>query len=298
MDKFRLDFVGIGAEKSATDWIASCLREHPEVCFSNPKEIHFFEEHDPHLLRIKNLRYARGLSWYKKHFSHCRGGLKGEFSPTYMYSKKTAKRIKKHFPKVKIIASLRNPVERILSQYLFDKRVGVIRDISFEQAIKQSDNYFEKGLYYKYLQNYYSFFPTNRILVILVDDIIKNPKKVTKSCYKFLGLKDINFAPQCLYKKINIAFQAGFPTLNYILLHAEYYLKKKEYRFLLRILEEVGIRRLAVRFDYYVNRKPLREYPKLNKNTAKRLRLNYLPDIIKLEKLLGRDLSFWKESKL
>lgn len=297
VNKFRLDFVGIGGQKSATDWVSECLGEHPEIYFSRPREIHFFSDYDPHLLSVENFRYNRGLSWYKKHFSHYERGLKGEFTPTYMYSKKTAERIKKHFPEVKIIVSLRDPVERAFSQYIFDKRIGLIKNISFEEAVRKHDSYLEKGLYYKYLSYYYKLFARKQILVFLVDDIKTDPKKVIKACYEFLGLRDTDFTPGCLHKKSNAAKQTIFPAFNYFLLHTEFFLKNKGYKFLLNTLEDLGIRKLAVWLNYRLNQKPLKEYPKLRKETARRLRLAYVPDIIKLEKLLERDLSFWKNEK-
>ena len=42
---FKVDFIGIGAERSGTTWIAQCLAEHPEICFSKEKEIYFSINH-------------------------------------------------------------------------------------------------------------------------------------------------------------------------------------------------------------------------------------------------------------
>ncbi len=39
---FKIDFIGIGATKSGTTWIAQCLKEHPQICGSSIKEINFF----------------------------------------------------------------------------------------------------------------------------------------------------------------------------------------------------------------------------------------------------------------
>lgn len=292
-DDFTLDFVGIGAERAATSWIATVLREHPEVCFSKPKETHFFDDKDPHLFAVKSFRYEWGMDWYKKHFAHCKNAVMGEFSPSYLYRKVSARRIQKHFPNVKIIVSLRDPVERAFSQYLHDQQIGLIKNISFEKALKQYENYFEKGLHYKHLAFYYSLFPAGNILVLLVDDIKKNPKCEIAKLYKFLGLKGVDFVPESLNKKLNVASKGVFPALNNFLLHTEYFLRRKKCKFILKVLEDSGLRNIAWS-SFFVNKKPIRKYPKLNKKTEMRLRSAYSSDILKLEKLLKRNLSFWK----
>ncbi len=43
-NNFKVDFIGIGAQKAATSWIAKCLIEHPEICLAASKETHFFSD--------------------------------------------------------------------------------------------------------------------------------------------------------------------------------------------------------------------------------------------------------------
>ena len=295
MSEFKIDFLGIGAEKAASYWIAHCLKEHPEVCFARNKEVFFFNEYDPHLLKVKNLKYQRGISWYARQFPNCdKSQLKGEYSPTYLYGKEAAERIKKHFPDVKIIVCLRDPVKRAFSQYLHDRSIGLIKDISFEEALKRQISYFEKGLYFKHLKNYFSLFPKKNILVILIEDIKKDRKAVLKKIYKHVGAKNTNFQPKSLKTKPNVASQARFYYLNYFLLHVEYVIKRNNLTWILRFLEKTGLRKLAFHVSYFINRKPLDKYPKMKRKTEESLRNRYLSDINKLEKLINRNLNSWK----
>ena len=115
----NVDFIGIGAERSGTTWVSNCLNDHPEICFSKQKEIFFFNKLDRHFLKLENLRYKRGINWYKGFFNHCApGAIKGEFTPTYLFCPYAPRRIKSYFPNVKIVVCLRDPVERAFSQYL------------------------------------------------------------------------------------------------------------------------------------------------------------------------------------
>ena len=56
-EQIKPNFIGIGAMKCATTWISECLRYHPEIYMSSPKEIHFFSAY-----------YDKGLDWYLNHF--------------------------------------------------------------------------------------------------------------------------------------------------------------------------------------------------------------------------------------
>lgn len=70
----RPTFIGIGAMKCATTWVSECLRYHPEVFMSSPKEIHYF-----------SYNYNKNLDWYLEHFKKAKGyKVRGEFSVSYL----------------------------------------------------------------------------------------------------------------------------------------------------------------------------------------------------------------------
>ena len=292
---FKVDFIGIGADRSGTTWLANCLTEHPEICFSREKELYFFNDLVRHFLKITNPRYLRGMKWYKSFFDHCSAtSIKGEFTPTYMYCRVAAERINLNFPDVKLIAILRNPVERAFSQYLHNVRGGVIREMSFEQALNEVDSYVEKGLYFKHLSKFYSIFPKENIKIVVMDDIKSDPVKVIKSVYEFLNLKNTEFLPASVNKKVNIAMAAKWQWLNYAMTNVELFLKKHNGGdIILSYLERSGIRKLAFDIAHFINVRDLDEYPKLSKGTTKKLRKFFRPDIIKLEKLVKKDLRSW-----
>lgn len=294
-NKFSLDFIGIGAEKAGTTWIADCLREHPEIYINQQKEIFFFNEFDPHFLKVRNFKYDRGISWYKRQFKNCTNGkLKGEISPTYLYCPKAAKRIKKHFSNVKIIVSVRNPVDRAYSQYLHDVRLGVIKNIKFEKALEKYDNYFEKGYYLKHIKRYLELFPKKNIFIIISEEMKNNPAKTIKKLYTFLKVKDPNYLPRSLYKRSNVAAKPGFSSLNYLMMHTEYFLRENNLDLIIRIFEITQLRKLALTVRD-LNKSAFGKYPKMNTKTRKVLIRKFEPEISKLEKLLGRRLSIWKK---
>lgn len=294
--KFSIDFMGIGAEKSATTWIADCLRDHPEIFVPKEKEIYFFNDLDPHLLSVENPKFKKGIGWYRKFFDDADvKQKKGEFSPTYLYSKRTARRIKKFFPDIKIIVSLRNPVERAFSQYLHDKRLGLIhKSVSFEDAFRENSSLEEKSLYYKYLKYYYKFFPKKNILVILYDDIKIKPLKTIRGIYKFLGVRDINFRPESLSTRPLAASSARVGVLNRFLVKGEYFLKRNRLYFLSDFLEKSRIREIAHDFSFKINSKRIEKYPLIEGKLKGKMKRFFGTDIEKLENLINRDLSSWR----
>lgn len=292
MSNLKINFIGIGAEKAGTTWVADCLREHPEIFIPQKKEIFFFNEYDPHFLNVKNFRYERGIDWYTNQFKD-NNLIRGEFSPTYLYCQMAAKRIHRHFPGIKLIIILRDPVRRAYSQYIHDVRLGVIKNISFPMALRKYPNYVEKGLYYKHLRSYLDKFPKENMLILFNEDIAKKPTQEIKKIYRFVEVKDIGFIPDSLKERKNTASQARFSIINYTMLQTEYFLRRKNLSTLLSIFDDVGIRKFALNLRE-INSKPISKYMKIDAESKMLLKKTFVSDIEKLEKLLKKDLTQWK----
>lgn len=263
---FKIDFIGIGAQKCATTWIAQCLSEHPEICLSQPKEINFFNKKDSFYLKNREWNYPKGISWYISHFSHCpQNKIKGEFSTNYLYDENSAALIKENFPQVKIIACLRNPLFRALSQYHHTRERKKIES-SFEKAIQEEPEFIERGFYYKQLKRYFKLFPQKNILILIYEEIEKNPIKFIQNVYQFLGAES-SFVPPSLNKRPRVG---GYHNLSFRILF--------RLPFLLKLIRKLGI-------------SPL---PKIHSETKKHLQKTFEDDIKNLEKLLNKDLSIWR----
>ena len=111
------NFLIIGAQKSATTWLADCLIEHPDVFMARPKEIHFF-----------NHKFDKGIAWYKAYFQDWAGqSAVGEATPGYLNHPEAPGRIKATLgDELKLIASLRHPIDRAYSAFWHYTRRGRI----------------------------------------------------------------------------------------------------------------------------------------------------------------------------
>ena len=122
MKNTKIDFIGIGAPKCGSTWVSKCLEEHPEILFSaskTRKELRFFNHAnflpDVYESYIHIDKYEeKGLKWYYEQFPNNESGIiKGEFSTLYLFDEQAPNRIMKHFPDVKILVTLRQPVDMI-----------------------------------------------------------------------------------------------------------------------------------------------------------------------------------------
>jgi hypothetical protein len=206
-------FIVIGAHRGGTTSLYLYLQQHPLIIPSNTKEVHFFD-----------VNFTKGLGWYKTHFpslvrkyyiKQTRGEdiVTGEASPYYMFHPLAPKRILNEIPQVKLIAILRNPVDRAYSHYQHSIKRKT-ETLSFEEAIEKEEertrgevdkmlknenynsfphrahSYLARGIYIDQLKVWSSFFPKEQLLVIKSEDLYTNPSPTFKQVLKFLDLPE------------------------------------------------------------------------------------------------------------
>lgn len=286
-----IDFIGIGNPRSGSSWISECLAQHPDISFSSEnsrKEIGFFGR--PH---NGILKYPKGMDWYMDQFPRYQEGkIRGEFSPNYLTDDNSCLRIKNHFPNVKLLVALRNPVDFLYSLYQWEKNSvnGANLPDRFEDGLKSSflpPHFVERGMYYKHLRNYFQNFPKENIFIILFDDIKNNPERLLRELYSFLEVKD-DFFPTVAKQKINTSQMTRFKWLQ-IAAHkilessktisADLFFRIKKLKWLRRLYKTLNTRKAS--------------YPPISPETRLEFIKTFEDDIHELENLLGRDLSLW-----
>ncbi|QVL50297.1 MAG: sulfotransferase [Thiocapsa sp.] len=198
------NFLIIGATKSGTTSLYYYLKEHPEIFMPDDlKEARFFcYEGTPRTLKVS----IRTLEQYKALFAGVTTEKAiGEASPHYLDFPDAAGRIKELIPDVRLIGSIRNPVDRAYSMYLMNLRSsGRNRGLTFLQALERDPwlqaNYFEK------FNRFLSLFPEEQLKVILFDDISSAPRATVTSLFHFLGV-DSKFCGS----DVEIHNQGGLP---------------------------------------------------------------------------------------
>src|SRR5215212_6336788 len=114
------DFVLIGTQKGGISFFYRLLSNHPLVRPAATKELHFFD---------RNKVFDRGEDWYRRCFPESArvGGQRtvtGESSPSYLFSAQVPARMAEVIPDAKLVALLRNPIDRAYSHYQMQVRRG------------------------------------------------------------------------------------------------------------------------------------------------------------------------------
>ncbi len=268
-----VDFIGVGAQKSGTSWVYACLYEHPEIC-APVKEIHFFSRP----------RFEKGKDWYENHFRNCdQTKKKGEFSTSYLYSEVTALRIQEMYPDAKLIAILRNPGDRALSQYRNAIKAGEIKeDISFELYRAQEKSVINQGKYFEQLVRYIELFPPEQLLVLVYEDIKKDPKAFMQNIYRFLEIDD-TFEASALYKEVNIGRTPKSVCIGRIMHHIAEGLRSIGMDKFVHTIRKMGL----PDFIHSLNTKKSNPIAVVDKSV---LAQYFIEDTTKLSELLKRDL--------
>lgn len=267
---------------------------------STPKELRYFSYTGPYPEDLDEKYIHRGettLEDYKAHFQDVKDEkVIGEASPMYLYTPGTAERIREVIPDVKLLAILRNPVDRAFSAY-----VHAIRDWnepapSFRAALEKEQeridagwgilwHYTNAGFYYEQLNRYYQVFDRHQIKVVLYDDLLKDARALMRTIFEYLEI-DPSFTPDTTARP-NVS---GFPK------------NPGFHQFMYRLfMQDNPIKRIshvifpkAFRQKVMVNMRQINlEKRSMPEDIRGELGDLFHEDIRKLEKLIGRDLSNW-----
>lgn len=194
------NFIIVGAQKSATRWLRDVLNEHPDIYMAS-RELEFF-----------NHNFDKGIYWYKQQFKDA-GNVKaiGEATPSYtmlVYSpEEAAGRMKETIPDAKIIALLRDPVDRLSSAYIHHIRMGRIDpELNIMDKLKKIDpspknerlGLISGGWYAQSLEPYFKKFG-DRVQVVLHEDIKNDSKQLYDKVLKHLDI-NIGYYPKDLVR--------------------------------------------------------------------------------------------------
>jgi hypothetical protein len=208
------DFVIIGAQKGGTTSLYRLLAQHPYVRPAVEKELHYF-----------SLFFDRGVEWYRSCFPALRqenvqSTITGEASPYYLFHPHAPRRMAEAVPRARLIALLRNPVDRAYSHYNHEvttvsRLFGAgVEPLTFAEALQleelrlrgegdkmlederyvsfnhQHFSYLSRGIYVDQLIHFSKFFNGEQILVLKSEDFFERTPETLKLVLDFLGLPE------------------------------------------------------------------------------------------------------------
>ena len=283
-------FVGVGGMKCASTWVTECLRQHPEVLHSNPKETAYFNTHT-------------GLTGYQRFFDQATSspGVEaapgssykavGEFTPTYLPNAAIAsRRIHATLGPVQILAILRDPVKRYLSHYkwVLGRREDMDRarfanlDLAaFASANEAEPRMLEFGHYRDDLQVYLDRFGPDNVHLMLFEDVATDAQALLRGLYEFLGV-DPSFVPAAIDEKVREGYVPRSAALEWAKVKA-YFLVKNNAPWAIEPLKQMQLEKLLRRVNT-AKQQPLVVAPEV----TQALRDHYAEEIERMRVLLGR----------
>lgn len=293
----RPNFLILGAARSGTHTLYHSLRRHPDVLMSTPKEPFFFHS-----------EYERGLGYYwKTYFPGWRGqSAAGEACVGNLFVPYVPSRVRESLPEAKLVAILRNPVDRAFSHWWMKRSRG-LESLPFEAALEENlarlesgetfegpdgerlwrsgfdlakghtryPVYLDFGYYALQLRRYLRLFPGSRLRVLIFDDLKRDPRGLLRELCEFLEI-DPAQAPQ----EVRTEFPA-FSTIERAV-HA--------------VARRAGLDRVIPLRIRAPLRKPLSRLggrPRMSDEIRRWLVEHYRVHNHELEVLIGRDLTAW-----
>lgn len=291
------NFFIIGAPKSGTTALSEYLRAHPQVFFSEPKEVQYFAEDFKGRFITTEKDY---LKLFRESNPHKHLAI-GEGSAIYLFSDVAVPKILEFQPDAKFIVMLRNPVNLVQSFHLemldggLENIVSFVADWNLENQRRLGKHISkfcldEKYLFYSdwgrlgtQLQRALSVIPKERLKIILFDDFVQDTAAVYRDTLMFLGLPDDG--------------RMNFPKVN----------EKRytRYVFLSCLVGVVFLWWMPVRIKLGLHGWGLSELIKKINSSRPNLKTSdtevramlhgfYADEIALLEELIKRDLSSWK----
>ncbi|WP_309381823.1 sulfotransferase family protein [Cerasicoccus frondis] len=294
------DFVIIGAQKSASTFVQSCLAEHPDIYMPNG-EIPFFETPD----------YESGdISMVEALFNGRNESCLGIKRPNYLARTEVPTRLMRHLPEAKLIVVLRNPVERALSAYFhlinygfippLDAEVGLPKcfdDCDYLTRFPRASEILEFGFYGKCMQRYLYYLDRGRLLCFLHEDILSDPYAAIRKAYSFLEVDDA-YTPVSLSSRpqkvvYNISRLKLLSLRNRFMY--EYFDGNSRLRVKRMSPSDYLIAGGITLFDRHIaSRLFSNAKPNISTGLKRKMYGYYESDIDQLEKLISRDLASWR----
>lgn len=290
-------FAIIGAQKTGSTYVHGLLQAHPEV-YLPTDEVRFFEDPDYDENRLDTLQdLFRGRP----------ERLFGIKRPDYLARREVPQRLRYHLPDIKLVAILRNPVERLVSAYYYYVKLGFLPALHINEGLRRildgddlgssrTPELIEYGLYASHLERYLAIFARDQLLILTQEDVNRAPLATGNRLAHFLGIRPFRELPHVRRDNSGVY---SIPRLRWL---------RKRNRFLYtyeacgKLTEKRDLMNLAgtaavTAVDRYLLSPLLgNSKPALDDSLRSRLNAIYRPELSRVEALLERSLPDWLDN--
>jgi hypothetical protein len=278
-------FLGIGAQKCGTSWLHQQLAAHPQIYVPwQRKEVHFFDDY-----------YDRGQEWYSKFFPDDAEAdafvAIGEITPRYIFESSIPSRIHELIPHCQFIVLLRNPTNRLFSQYVMSVAHGDTR-LGLRDFVDSNPSAFARGLYAEQLERYLRLFSFERFKILIFEEVFANPdttRSALASVAQFLHADPSGFDSS----QYNRPVSEGHGPPRYLrafqtAVRFRRWLRDRDMEWVVRAARRLGIKKQL--FGQF------RSAPTLDPADRVEIDRRYRASIARLEEIIGRRLDCWNDA--
>ncbi|MDP3767389.1 MAG: sulfotransferase domain-containing protein [Dehalococcoidia bacterium] len=190
-----VSFLIAGFQKCGTTALFDYLSDYGDIALPSEKELHFFDD------EAQDWDHP-DYDGYHTRFPEVAGRPAGEATPICVYWPRSLERIRTYNPAMKLILTLRDPVERAWSQWRMETVRGVeIKPFGWcvregRQRLFQSEpwghhrefSYVERGFYGEQMERVFGLFPREQVLVLTSDALRADRGATLARMRAFLGL--------------------------------------------------------------------------------------------------------------
>jgi len=291
------NFIIVGAAKSGTTSLYHCLRQHPEIFLPDVKEPHFFTaDRELGFPTVTDEEEYRGL------FADADAPLRGEASTGYLFFPESAEMIHAQIPDCKIVVMLRNPIDRSLSMWGHQVREG-LEPLTLEEALEEEATlggrqldvdfgfeYLRLGFVAERLERFQELFGSERVKIVFYEDWVEDSARVLRDLFRFVDV-DPEFRGHW-DRRHNASGVPRFGGLHHFL-NAKGPLRRLAVTPLRCALPAKVRHRIWCRLRDWNIRRGVRHV--LRGETRSQLQSHFTDEIGRLEHLLDRDLSGWRQ---
>jgi hypothetical protein len=205
------DFLVLGGQRCGSTSLYDMLCGHPDVAPASHKEPHFFDNNHLRGEQFYRRLFPLQLQMRARERRQGRRAVTGEATTYYLAHPAVPARVRALLPDVRLIAILRDPVDRAYSHYQLSVREGreplsfeealaaepdrlageherLIADPSYRGVAHRFFSYRSRGRYIDQLERWWAEFPREQLLVLRSEDMFEDPRIVYDQLVTFLGL--------------------------------------------------------------------------------------------------------------
>jgi hypothetical protein len=211
------DFFLIGAPKAGTSALHAALAQHPDLYLSPVKEPKYYMCGDSPPPAYKgpgdahsNLEWVWQRERYLDLFEDApAASLRGESTPFYLYNRDARRRIAADRPDAKLIAVLRDPVDRAYSNWMHLWMDGLEPERDIVEAVRREKSridagwapfwhYQGLGTYGRQIADLLAHFPREQLLLLRYRQLVDEPGETLEKVFGFLGVAsaEVTHVPQ------------------------------------------------------------------------------------------------------